>query len=789
MLGALGPATFATVAAQPAPQLSSQLVAISNGTCKARITANGIADISLGSEVFTFENLPPFLIRTTTIAGGQIAQADYWGHELSTTQKHIVQLSQSQCVLTWRGCALPGVVGAFDLIYQYEVLPTRSAVAVRGRVQNSSLRIGIQAVGYRQYLAVDSTPASVTGGFTGAAHLSFALLPLSNWNLQHPFLLTGGYHRLGKSRVEEFITTRSSETTLIAASHHANRRNGILLTRDVRFDVDNVGRETGLFGSNPIGAAAGARFGAGVLSYLPNDDRPGNGGAALDVGAGLVYDFFVQENAAEPYWDAIRAYRDLYVEPLLVGLDKSALRPSWGEHCLFMTINVSSENQVRVGPVLEFLDQFFQYYDQVTDIALLLWGATETERFTPAPGLQALMSGIRSMEVARQKRIHTSLYYLPTGYVAAADGGSRLSQVCLDPFGNPSRFQISPTEYGYIVNTAAQETQAFFSNWVGSTVLPTGSEGVYFDDAIRNRHVFASHYVRTAALQGRLPDLVRGCLEHMLDPQLGQKGRYVITELGTFGRSVPGNVIQGVANLEVAGAFFLKPQHELKLLPFLNDIAGGKHYLAGYAGVLLHSWLNLEDFNNTLYYPTQIVRGLVPLLTPLAIGERYLDFFQMCRDRVVNCDDPRFRALGAYSRFANASMGFFARHASILARWRREPFPGTHDIPKRIVKFLPSAQSPAYQLTVDELPFGCFSSPDLQSMAVALANPHEAPRQVRLNFARRLYGMQFNGRYRVVLEAQNGARTVLAQASSGELEAAFSMPAREFALVMLEPVK
>jgi hypothetical protein len=533
------------------------------------------------------------------------------------------------------------------------------------------------------------------------------------------------------------------------------------------------------------------RFGIGVLSYLPNDNRPANGGGALWIGSGIAIDLFTQENAAEPYWDVVRAYRDLYVEPLLAGLDKAAVRPSWGAQCMFMAINVSDGKTVLVDPVIEYLDQYLQFYDKVTDVAVLLWGATNERDYKAIPGLDVLMTRLRALEVTRQKRIHPSLYFLPTAYVADGSDSTRLTQVSRDPFGNLQRFAMPGTSnFTYLVNTSAQDTQAFYRSWLTDTLLASGAEGVYLDDAVRNRHEFASHY-NAASLQGRIPDMVFGYLQHMQEPLLAKQDRYVITELGILGLSVPGNVVQGVAGLEGAGAYFKDPSEQMQILPFLNDVAGGKHYLSGYAGALLHSWLQLEKIDNALYYPTQVVRGLVPLTAPLALGGRYLDFFQLCRDGIVDCSTETWRAVAAYSPFANASAGFFAKHSGILAQWRRQPFPGTHDIPKRVVKFNSSDLSPAYQMTVDETPFGCFSSPPGQplSLAVALANPLEQARNVRLRFARRIYGLQLNGQYRVTFENQDGVRTLLVQSKAGDIECVVTLPARQFGLVMVEPNK
>ena len=198
----------ATVLAQLTP------VVLNNSRgCRARVTVNGILDITVGSDVYAFENVAPFSIRTTTLSGGQVGHGEYWGDELGTPSTQLTPLSDTQCLLAWRGCSLPGVAGKFDLAYLYEVPTTKNGVVVRGRLENDSLPIGIESVGYRQYLAAGSTPEAATVGFTGAAHVKIALMDPAKWDLQHPFFQTGGYLRLGTTRAEHFLTTRTSETT------------------------------------------------------------------------------------------------------------------------------------------------------------------------------------------------------------------------------------------------------------------------------------------------------------------------------------------------------------------------------------------------------------------------------------------------------------------------------------------------------------------------------------------------------------------------------------------------
>jgi hypothetical protein len=759
--------------------------------CQAKITHNGIASIALGGDVHRFEDLAPFLVCTTQIAGGLASHTQYWGEDLVTTRKELVQSSPLLCRVSWIGCKLPGVVGTFDLTYTYELLAGRNAVAVRGRLQGNNLAVGVQAIGYRQYLAAGDTPEAVTAGFTGAVTLRFELLAMEKWNLDHPFLLTGGRLQAGGARKEEFLTTRTGETMLIAATHCAKHRYDLLVARDPRNDPDNVGRDVGLVGSNPVGAGGSrARCGLGVISYLPNDNRAGNGGIPLDVGAGIVLDLFRKQCPTEPYWDAVRAYRERHVDPLLDGLDKKAVRPDWAERCMFMAINVSDGTVVRQQPVVAFLDEFLRYYDRVNDVALLLWGATNALDYSPMPGLAELMANIRGLEAAHNKKIHASLYYLPTSYNADALGGSRLTQVCRDPFGNAMRYGIAESEYLYLVNTGGTEAQNFFRQWLGDTFATSGVEGIYLDDALRGRHEFSCHYDTSAALQGRVPDMVRGYLQHMQAPALVQKDRYVITELGMLGRSVPGNLIQGNGGLEGGGSFFRGADEELQLLPFLNDVAGGKHYLTGYAGIIHHTWQDLEDMSGALYFATPVVRGLVPLVAPLAIKDSYQDFFQLCRTGSYDCGKPRFRPLAYYSPFMNSAADFYARHSEILARWTRQPFPGTHDIPKRVIKFLATKASPAYFVTVDETPIGCFSGPgNPMTFAVALANPLEDNRTVRLRFASRANGILLNSHYRATLEIDRGTRSEIARGRADELVCVVTLPGRSFGIVMLEPAR
>src|SRR5690606_3327925 len=163
---------------------------------------------------------------------------------------------------------------------------------------------------YRLYVDGQNDPDRIVGGFTGAIEVDFADLAEAEIDDTHPFILSGGRLTLAGVTPETFLTTRTSETHFVAASCIPGRSHGLMLVRDSRQDPDNTARELGFFGANDVASSPGREFGFGVVSYLPNDDRAGNGGRTLPIGSGVVLQAFPRENAADPYWDVARAYRD-----------------------------------------------------------------------------------------------------------------------------------------------------------------------------------------------------------------------------------------------------------------------------------------------------------------------------------------------------------------------------------------------------------------------------------------------------------------------------------------------
>lgn len=263
-------------------------------------------------------------------------------------------------------------------------------------------------------------------------------------------------------------------------------------------------------------------------------------------------------------------------------------------------------------------------------------------------------------------------------------------------------------------------------------------------------------------------------------------GGYMTTELGWIGRKAPGNLIQGVAMLEPNGPFFGSADDLMRFQPWLNDVAG-HHWLSGYAGSIAQSWLWLQDVDDLLYFATPIVRGLVPVHAPLALNNRYYDFFQLCSERIVDCTDPRFRAVGMHSSYENAGAAFFRRHNDVLTGWRRQPLPGTHDVQEHEIAFLDRQGTLAYKVAVDEIPYGCFS--DGKRVAIALTNPRLSPRTASFRLERDRYGMSLDGSYRVTVQRLgDGLPVQVLEGATGDLAFAVTLESRDYAMVIVEPV-
>src|SRR5690606_9473275 len=159
------------------------------------------------------------------------------------------------------------------------------------------------------------------------------------------------------------------------------------------------------------------------------------------------------------------------------------------------------------------------------------------------------------------------------------------------------------------------------------------------------------------------------------------------TELGIVGRSVPGNVVQGSLDVvQSLGPLFSSPEQTPRIRPFVNDVAG-HHWVCGYGGDLVHQWLPLRGHDALLYFATPVVHGLSPGHSPFPVEGRYYDFIDLCNEGLIDCGRTRYRAVAVQTSYQNDATAFYNRHADILTRWRRQPLPGTTDIPERYIEY------------------------------------------------------------------------------------------------------
>lgn len=786
-------ASIVAASALLAPADAQSPVVLADGSgLTVEIGVHGISRIRMGADTWRFVATDPLVVRLTELTGGQVTWRDVRGDELVAVRTRVRASSSTRCTVSRSRCRIPGIPGSFDLVHEYELVPAPHGpgVAIRGQLVESSLAVGIASVGYRQFVASDAVPQTVFGGFTGAVEVQFDDLANGTLQTQHPYLASGGVTELGYPG-ETYLTTRTSESLLVAATYDPARGHGLIVTRDGRNDPDNLARELGFFGAHDVQSDQRSELGFGMVGYLPNDDRPANGGATPAIGSGLVVGLVRQENPTDPYWDIVRAYRARWVDPMLAGIDKTAARPAWMSRSMYMVLNVASHDVVQHDAVADFIEEYLVHNDQVRDLAVLLWGATDAHRWQPLMGLHELVRRLDEIETRTGATIRPSLYYLPTGYRADASGGTRLDEVCRDPFGAPVRFANALGNFTYRLDTGGAANGSFFTSWLDQTLPSLGIQGIYFDDAYRHRSFYSYHYDPSLTAQGRSEAIVAGYVGHFEKTNAyfanhGGPG-YITTELGMLGRSVPGNVVQGGPDIvQSLGPLFESAQREVRFRPFLNDVAG-HHWLSGYSGDIAHHWLSLADYDDILYFATPVVHGLVPVQSPFPARGQYYDFFQLCRDGLIDCSDPRFRAVQLHSDYANAAMGFFRRHNDVLTSWRRQPLPGSHDIVEHEVRFNGPGGAVAYQVGTPEIPHGCFTADD--RLAIAVTNPKLDQRVVSFRLQRDRYGIMLNGPYRVTLQLASEAepRVVLQQAT-GDFAFSVTLPSREFAMVMVEPV-
>src|SRR5262249_20296384 len=151
--------------------------------------------------------------------------------ELICPKKEVRSISAAECELAWNECSIPGSTGRFDLVFRYACSQGNQRICIRGQLRNSTLPDGVSAVVYRQLLTRDDAPVAVAGGFTGAVHIPYEQRAVSRWSRAQPLFKTGGYVQLGEQRKENYLSTRTNDTMLIAASHQPSHSRGMLVTR------------------------------------------------------------------------------------------------------------------------------------------------------------------------------------------------------------------------------------------------------------------------------------------------------------------------------------------------------------------------------------------------------------------------------------------------------------------------------------------------------------------------------------------------------------------------------
>src|SRR5690606_34277743 len=163
------------------------------------IGGNGITRLTRDAEVWQFADVDPVVVRITNLAGGRMTWSHFTGSQMLGTAPRVESGSATRCSVVRENCTVPGVAGDFDLIFDYELVlaPHGPGVAIRGRIRESSLAVGIAAVAYRQYLASTDAPELVVGGFTGAIEVAFQDLAQGAFDLSHPYLRSGGVSDVG----------------------------------------------------------------------------------------------------------------------------------------------------------------------------------------------------------------------------------------------------------------------------------------------------------------------------------------------------------------------------------------------------------------------------------------------------------------------------------------------------------------------------------------------------------------------------------------------------------------
>lgn len=788
-----------------ASRCPAQQLLLENGAVSAVVDDHGIESIHYQGTTIRMAQAHPLLISLTDLDNphnqGRVSPTqaievlDFDGSELRGAS-YVTRRSASAASVAWTG-TLPGVTGRLTAVYDFEVVdgPQGPGVVVRGRLQSSTLELGIRSLTYRHCLAASNTPNWIAGGLTGLMECEFSALAAGAIDGNHPFLTSGGVHDF-RGGEKQYLTTRTSESFLISSARSPGATHDLMVTLDGRRDPEHTSRDLGIFGAETL---QGERlFATGAVSYLPNDNCPANGGKSFEVGPGLYFSLLERRQQSDPYWDTVRAYRERWVDPFF---DEGLLdeRPEWMERCLYLGMNVSPNGEIHPEPVLGFLDRLLSARESDTDLALLLWGALDEERYAPLLGLKELLDRIDQLEQTHGVRIHRSAYFLPTAYVAGPSGGSRAKEIALDEFFEPSAWALTPSHFSFQVDTGGPSYARFLTGWLD--LLPDRLDGIYLDDAYRGRQWHQAAYNPGLSVQGRLPDQVRGYLktfglinEHFV--RRGKRDTYLWTELGVLSQLAPGNLVQGNSGaIEVPGPIFSDTERRVRFRPFLNDVAGHR-WMMGFSGTVTNAFLMLEDGLEPVFYTfTDVVRGMAPAINPIATSGGFFGISEIAAAH----GEPY---LDAASGFADRSTTFFAENRDILTHWRREPLPGSTDIglvQHRMAghagAFSGLAEAMPYDVPVEEIPYGVFS--DGHGLAIAVCNPTldaagvAEDRVVGFSLERGRGDAALGGPVRVTVQSVNDAlpRLLYAESAAGTapIDLDVLVPGHDFLMIRIEP--
>lgn len=775
----------------PSPSQLSDLTLTNARGFSVTLNAQQLLHLRLQNETYTFSNHAPIALTLTEVTEDSTTKTLRVQHPLFRAEhiacgdRQATPSGLTSAMVFWRQCTLTTsqavLPGSFDLRFDFNVLENENALTLHVTLLRSTLPFGIESMAYTAQLSPTETPETVLLGMNEAILIQPEQMNPAHWPAFDPQLASRGSWGDGQ---RQYLTTRITSTPLIGALLDARRQTNLLIMRDTTADPNTLEPDIGLLGYNAVENTPGYQMGFGTHALLANDNRPGNGGQTLPLGAGLKIHMLSRSQHHEPLWDAMIAVKT-NTEALFQNRDPRQDR-TLDDACVITSVYVESYGKALVQPILDHVERIFKFYPNVPGVCILLWGATvDGTSYEFLPNLSDLLDGLTAIEKTYGKPVRKSYYYLHSAVTGVNYPAARQADLTKDAAGNAVCWTL---EGSFYCPTDVIRSMDFFQTWLHERLQPLDPAGVYFDDGSHGRWGINSNYNSEKLVQGHTREVAGAYLQAIQDTHAmfaAGSGGMLAIEGGWVAKDLPGSVIQGAGSAFEIGPFL---DGDFELPGLVNFLVGGK-FVVGFAGSITNSWMNFADLSKIYYLATTAIEGRMIFHTAIQGPTGLRDISEACALVAHLCEDnPVYLHLPGYARLLNKTMGFVyekSRH-EIFSTWDRT-FPPQNNIGDDYISYI----SPRpFRVKVKEISAGYFRNPrNSDELAFGFANPQAQTRALTLLLNREAYQLPTHLAYRITVESSDDTEPQTFNIEPGaDLQVSFKIRSQELMMLRFTPV-